>query len=505
MLTHREQGGMDIVFAGFTLRAQQRLLMGPGGPADLGARAVDVLRVLVSRPNEVVSKDTILSEAWPGAIVEENALQAQISALRKVLGPSMIATVHGRGYKYAGPSPRDVAEGQGAVVQHDDLKPVVAVLPFANLSGDPEQQYFSDGITEDIIDRLSRFRMLDVIGWHSASALQGADHNFREIRERLHADYAVTGNIKRSAGRIRIAARLTDTQRETVLWAEHYDRVLEDIFDIQDEVAAIIVGTLSRHVEVDVALRPRPKNDLSSYELVLKGMMLLRKSASSGADIAAGYFRRALEITPDCTEAMRGLSIYHLQRWMYDCASEEVAAAMDYAKRGSELDPSNADCMACLAMAQLAAYGLEAAKPTMQRALEINPGDTYVLADMSLIAIFDGRLEDARKLLDAALRLNPIPPHWFAEYQAHIDFAEGRFAEAARRFGQCDVGKILMTHVLASLGHVGDRQALAEALAQVRSRGWDLLDVVDRAPYRDAAMRERLVEGLRMAFAAEEP
>ena len=491
---------MDIVFAGFTLKARERLLVGKDGSVDLGARAVDVLRVLISRPNEVISKDSLLSQVWPGAIVEENALQAQISALRRALGADMIATLHGRGYKYAGPKPTEVASGQTAAPPREDRKPVVAVLPFANLSGDLSQQYFSDGITEDIIDRLSRFRMLDVIGWHSASALQGADRNFQEIRDRLHADYVVTGNIKRAAGRIRVAARLTDTARETVLWAEHYDRVLEDIFDIQDEVAEIIVSTLSRHVEADMALRPRPKSDLSSYELVLKGMMYLRKSLVTGADIAADCFRRALEINPDCAEAMRGLSVYHIERWTIECASEDLAAAMDYGKRGGELDPSNAPCLACLGWAQLMAHGVEAARPAMQRALEINPGDSYVLADMGLLATYDGRLADARKLLEAALRLNPIPPYWFAGYWGIIDFAEGRFAEAARLFGQAGVGKIWMTYVLASLGHIGDGQALAEPLAQVSSRGWDLMEVVDAVPYRDPAMRERLREGLQLAL-----
>jgi len=491
---------MDLVFAGFRLKAKERLLVGPDGHIDLGARAVDVLKALLSRPNEVVSKDALLSEAWSGVIVEENALQAQISALRKVLGQDMIVTVHGRGYKYAGPPPTEVAQGQTAIPPKEDRKPVVAVLPFANLSGDPEQQYFSDGITEDIIDRLSRFRMLDVIGWHSVWALQGADRNFQEIRDRLHSDYIVTGNVKRSAGRIRVAARLADTARETVLWAERYDRVLEDIFEIQDEVAAIIAGTLSRHVEADVALRPRPKSDLSSYDLVLKGMMHLRKSAIPGGEIAADYFRRALEINPDCAEAMRGLSVYHIQRWTIECASEDNAAAMDYAKRGSELDPSNADCLACLGWAQLTAYGLEAAKPTFQRAFEINPGDTYVLADMSLFAVFDGRLADARSFLEAAVRLNPIPPYWFALHQGHLEFAEGRYAEAARLFRQGGVGKIWLTFLLASLGHIGDRQAVAEALDQVRGRGWDVMEVADQAPFRDPAMQVRLREGLRRAL-----
>ena len=136
-----------------------------------------------------------------------------------------------------------------------DRKPIIAVLPFENLSGDPGQQYFSDGMTEDITDRLSKYRILSVIGRYSSFAMRGREAEMREIREKLTADYVLTGSIRKSEARIRIAARLTDTRTENVMWADHYDRPLQDIFAVQDEVANIIASTLMGRVEIDVAMR----------------------------------------------------------------------------------------------------------------------------------------------------------------------------------------------------------------------------------------------------------
>ena len=141
----------------------------------------------------------LFEAVWPGMVVEENTLQAHVSALRKVLGSSIIVTVHGRGYKYAGPQPIAVEE---AVPQRAstpmavtaDGKPVIAVLPFANLSGDPGQQFFSDGVTENIIDRLSKYRILSVIGYHSSFALRGSEEKYHDLRDKLAADYVLTGS-----------------------------------------------------------------------------------------------------------------------------------------------------------------------------------------------------------------------------------------------------------------------------------------------------------------------
>ena len=160
------QGMTDLAFGSFRLRRQERLLEGPDGPVELSARAFDLLVVLLDHPGEVVSKDALFAAVWPGVVVEENTLQVHISALRKALPSGMIATVHGRGYRYAGPEPERL--NPATQVGNPHRGPLIVVLPFANLGGDPDQQYFSDGIMQDITDRLTRFRVLSVIAVDSA-------------------------------------------------------------------------------------------------------------------------------------------------------------------------------------------------------------------------------------------------------------------------------------------------------------------------------------------------
>lgn len=494
-----ERLAMVITFAGFTLRVEERLLSGPGGAVDIGVRAIDVLRVLLARPSEVVSKDELLSTVWPDAVVEENALQAQISALRKVLGASMIATVHGRGYRYAGGVPLSMDAGT-ANSAPQDRKPVVAVLPFANLSDDPEQRYFSDGITEDIIDRLSRFRMIAVIGSHSTFAIAGNAAGLAQVREKFVADYAVTGNVRRYGGHIRIAARLTDTLHGTVLWAEHYDRPVAELFGINDELASVIAGMLTRHVEVDVGSRP-PLRDVSSYEVAMMGMMHFRAYTPEGNDRAASYFRRALEIDSRCTEALRGLSAYHIVMWLIQGAKEDLTRALDFALRGIETDPSNAGCHSNVGLVRLWAEGVDAARPAFQRAIEINPGDSYVLADASVGAVYDGDLITARGLLEKACRLNPIAPPWFAEYRGLLEFAEGRYEGSIRAFGDLRNRRYNMAYVVASYGHIGDGALLPVLLSRVRESGWNLSDFAATEPFRQAYLREQLLEGIAKAYA----
>ena len=170
---------MHVKFGPYRMKRQERLVEGPDGAVELSARAFDLLCVLLDHAGEVVSKDAIFAAVWPGVVVEENTLQVHVSALRKVLPPDMIATVHGRGYRYAGSMPvKQDAAAAPAMAMQVNSKPVIVVLPFENLSGDPDQQYFSDGITGDITDRLVRFRKLSVIGQILRLCLSRRDPRF---------------------------------------------------------------------------------------------------------------------------------------------------------------------------------------------------------------------------------------------------------------------------------------------------------------------------------------
>ena len=338
-------------------------MSGPDGPVDLGARSFDILCLLLDRPGEVVGKDEILARVWPGVVVEENTLQVHVSGLRKVLGPSSIVTVHGRGYKYAGPAP--TAEGERPPATKPESRPVVVVLPFDNLGGDPDQQYFSDGISEDIIDRLARYRGLAVIGANTSAAMRGRNEELDEIRKRLAADYLVTGNVRRAPQRIRIAARLTDTRTGAVVWADHYDRPIDDIFAVQDEVAAVIAGSLQGHVEVSMVQRPgNTGRDITSYEMVLRGIAYFKELSPSANSAAAHCFEQAIATNPSNAEAYRWLSSCRINDWFIEYRRERLRDAIALARHAVTLDPANARCHTALGFPQLWEEGLDAATHT---------------------------------------------------------------------------------------------------------------------------------------------
>jgi len=384
-------------------------------------------------------------------------------------------------------------------------KPVIGVLPFDNMSGDPGQQYFSDGITEDIIDRLSKYRILSVIGRHSSFALRGRDAEARVVGDRLSADYVLTGNIRKSADRIRIAARLTDARTEAALWADRYDRPMQDIFAVQDEIAGVIAATLVGRIELEVATRSPAASaaSISSYEHVLQGLWHFKKLTPAATDIAAGCFERAIAAYPENAEAHRWLSACHFNRWLIEFSRDELAKGLRVAARSVELDPASALCHTAVGLCQIWAEGVDAAAAAFEKALALNPGDPDVLSVMAQLQAYAGDLAASRDFLDQAFRLNPLPPLWFGEYRAIVDFIEGRYAEALPAFLAIPDAAFDTMYALACLGQLEDREQAAafKSRLQAAGRTWDLLAGAKAEPYRDPEPRLRLIAGLEKALA----
>lgn len=254
---------MDLEFGNYRLNWAERLLLGPKGPVKLSARSFDILAMLIERPGEVIGKTELFDAVWPGLVVEENTLQVHISALRKLLSAEMIVTVHGRGYKYAGPKPF-VAMAEATAPSRASI----AVLPFDNMSGDREQDYFSDGITEDIITQLGKFREFLVIARNSSFQFRDKANDLGEVAKKLGVQYVVEGSVRKSNNRVRISVQLTDASSMAHVWGEHYDRELDDIFAIQDEITQMIAARLARQARTAIAslARARPTDNMSAYE-----------------------------------------------------------------------------------------------------------------------------------------------------------------------------------------------------------------------------------------------
>jgi len=498
---------MDVQFGSYRLRRRERCLDGPGGRLDVSGRALDVLDALLRHPNEPVSKSALFDAVWPGLVVEENTLQAHISALRKILGPSIIATVHGRGYKYAGPQPVAVEDEEVAPRTSPpapkalplDRKPVIAVLPFANLSGDPAQQYFSDGVTEDIIDRLSKYRILSVIGHHSSFALRGSEEKYHDLRDKLAADYVLTGNVRRSEDRIRIAARLTDVKSENVIWADHYDRPLADVFALQDEVASIIASTLLGRVELEVANKSMPAEPsrLTSYEHVLKGIWHFKKLAPRANAIAAEHFSKAIAEFPGNSEAHRWLGMCESSKWLFDFDRDGLMKGLALTERGIELDAANAGCHCARAYCKLYVSDISAAAESYRKAFSLNPGDPHVLVEMGLLHAYLGHLPVSKDYFTQASRLDPLPPLWYAEFAGVAHFVECSYDKALPAFLAIPDGAWDCMYALGCLGQMDDLAQARALIKRYSHRQWDFLKGAVAEPFVDPEPRQRLIAGLK--------
>ena len=243
-----------VNFGPFRVDLQRRQLSRDGVAVKLGERALSVLCALASAEGELVTKDELLSRAWPGLVVAESNIQVQVSTIRRALGEEdsgqvFIATVPGRGYRLVGvhraPSFGDA--GNSSAQQERTLPnlPSIAVLPFSNLSGDPDQDYFADGIVEEIITGLSRMHGLFVIARNSSFMFKGKAIDVKQVGHELGVRYVLEGSVRKAASRVRITGQLIDAATGAHLWADRYDGGLEDIFDLQDQVTAKVIGAIA--------------------------------------------------------------------------------------------------------------------------------------------------------------------------------------------------------------------------------------------------------------------
>ncbi len=496
---------MDLQFGQYRLKRSERQLLGPNGLVELSARSFDILNLLLAKPDEVVGKSELFDAVWPGQIVEENTLQVHMSALRKALDVGMITTVHGRGYKYAGPSPLK-NDNQSVVPQPmvSARKPVLVVMPFDNLSDDPDQQFFSDGMTGDTTDRIARFGAFTVIGQHTAASLRTTASDFAAIRERLKVDFIVTGSVRRAGERIRFAVRLSDAASGEAIWGERYDRPIGDLFILQDEISQLVAAAIARHLEVEISVRSigRPPASLSSYEHLLQGFWHYKKFTLAGVAAAKLCFERAIALDPRNAVALGWLGVIYCEDWLLHFHLESAVKGLEFTNQAISLDPTSASCYAAHNWALLCVGDLAGALRTSELGISLNPSDPNVLVHRALTLGYDGRTNEAKVLIGQAHRLEPIPPMWFGEFSGIVAFSEGRYEDTLAGTEPIPEPAWDMLYVLACYGLLGEklkaRAVLARLAAAGRSPDWAL--GISREPYRDPAIRERLSEGIAKAL-----
>jgi TolB-like protein len=283
-------------FGPFRLDAAAEILFRGADPVAVGQRAVALLRVLIEQAGIPVSKDLLIEAEWPGLSIEESNLTVQIAALRRVFesepgGEGWIETLPRRGYRFRGP----LAEGDAGspamnstpAPSRPDMQPAaslpsvpaipdipsIAVLPFDNLSGDPEQEYFADGVVEEIITALSRFRHLFVIARNSSFTYKGRAVDVKQVGRELGVRYVLEGSIRKAPNRVRITGQLIEAASGNHLWADRFDGAMEDIFDLQDQMTASVVGALGPRIEQAEIERAshKPTGSLDAYDYYLRG------------------------------------------------------------------------------------------------------------------------------------------------------------------------------------------------------------------------------------------
>jgi TolB-like protein len=358
----------------------------------------------------------------------------------------------------------------GAVARPASGKPSIAVLPFANMSGEPEQQYFSDGITEDIITELARFRNLHVIARNSSFRHRGSDLDMIRVGRELGADYLVEGSVRKLGPRIRISVQLIDAKTEHHLWAEKFDRAMEQIFTVQDQVVRTIVGSLSGRLSAAGAelAKRKPPASLAAYECVLQADALPLADPALRLE-ARRLYQRALELDPNYARAHALLSINYNMEWdsRPDTPPEFLDRALDHAKRAVALDENDGLCHDALALAALNHRDFALAEHHHLRAIELNPNQPGFLASAGFLFNHLGEPERAIAYFKEARLADPLfEPSWYWPALGAAHFNARQYEEALDAFARAP-RPAAWQHALAAACHAFlDRPDMARKHAE---------------------------------------
>ena len=428
------------------------------------------------------------------------------------------------------PEPEFDADKQSVTTHSDELtdlsvktgsgKPSIAVLPFENMSGDAEQEYFSDGISEDIITELSRFHDLFVIARHSSFVFKNQSIDISEVGQKLGVQYVLEGSVRKSATRVRITAQLIEVSTGSHIWADRYDRDLEDIFSVQDEVVRTITATLVGRV--GLAHRDRAQNKLPSsmdaYDWFVRGRELYITSTPGDNIKACTMFEEAVALDPNFAAAYALLAQTHLRDWASfwdDLPETSYQRAWENARKSVELDDTDSLAHTALGYTFLFSGEHDQAFFHLDKAIALNPGDTDALVSMSRCEVLSGNPERAIERINEASRYNP-----FGKYNwslVHIYYAMRRYDEARLMMraiqSPAAIMIIGMAAVYAQAGDIEKAQALVAkyigiAEEKLSSAGAPLpqswLDfVVERWPFKHPEDREHFLDGLRKAGVPE--
>lgn len=460
----------------------------------VGPQVFDLLVHLVRNRERVVTKDDLIEVVWGGRAVSDSTLTSHINAVRKAIGDSgeeqrLVRTIARKGYRFvgevreiAGSESADSRSGAEPLAQPPTLpdRPSIAVLPFLNLSGDPEQEYFVDGVVEDIIVALSRIRWLFVIARNSSFVYKGRVVDERQVGRELGVRYVLAGSLRKAANRVRITGQLMDASAGTTLWSGRFEGNIDNIFELQDEMTVNVVSAIApelQRIEIERAKR-KPTESLSAYDHYLRAMANLHFGTREAVDEALDQFYKAIELDPEYGAA-HGLAAWcHVWRkvngWVDDRALE-MAEGARLARRTVELARNDAVALtrAGHALAHLS-DDVEGGIALLERAKVLNPNLAAAWFLGGFLQVWHGDPEGAIEQFTQAMRLSPLDPEMY-RMQAGMAAAHlfaGRFDEAsawaARSFRYLPTFLMAVAIIAASHALAGRAEEARRAVTHLR-------------------------------------
>jgi len=498
-------------FGEFELRVNTRQLLRNDAPVALRGRAFDLLVCLVENHHRTVPKDELLEAIWPRTVVIENNLNAQVRSLRKALGTSAVVTVSGLGFRI-GFEVRGEPDRTSAIRPLPQDLPAIAVLAFRNLTGNPAEDYFADGMAEEILTTLSHFKQFRVIARNSAFAYRAVQPDVRQIGQELGVRYVLKASVRRSAGRLRINARLMETLQGSQLWSARWDRALEDMFDLQDEIAARVALSIEpaiRRAEVDHARRKRPES-LAAHDLVLQALPHLYAMRPHDNSVAQSLLEKALALEPGYAWAQAHAAWCHeqaLSRGWPGSNDAQRAAAVWLARQALAAAGDDAVIVGLAGFVLFAvAKDTDCGLAALRRATALNPNAALVANLAGTANLFAGNLVQAAEQLERVLRLSPADPASFMFVSAlacvrllldEPHAALGLCADSAAANPNWD---FTWWVTAAAAGEAKDADRAEEAFQNLLRIGPDrTLAFPGFRIFRDDIRRERLLSGLRKA------
>jgi TolB-like protein/cytochrome c-type biogenesis protein CcmH/NrfG len=480
------EASASIEFGRFRILPHRREVLADGRPIELGGRAYDLLIALIEANGAVVGRDELMSRVWPGRVVEEGNLRAQIRSLRAALEePDLIRTVAGRGYQFTGVVRGSSGRGQAPmnrVIPDSAPRLSLVVLPFLSLSDDREQQYFADGITEDLTTDLSRLAGYSIISRNTAFTYRTRPPDTKQIGRELGVRYVLEGSVQRSGNRVRVSAQLIDAETDTHLWADRLDREAGNLFALQNEITSQIAVALHAELLGAEAARPTVQPDALDYVLRARALYLGRVPTRHNYAEQIALYERALALDPGSEKVQSFLAWQLAARvldQMSDTAASDLARAETLADRALAASPHTALARYAKGQVLRAQQRFDEAITQYEMVLAFNRNWVHAIAALGYCQFITGSIEAAVPAQERAIRLSPRDPEiwlycfWIGQVhllQSRIDKARLWFEKARSANPEHPLPHAYLAAAHGLTGEIG--QAVAE-LAEARKLGGD--------------------------------